>query len=90
MSCDLTPYIEALHEIASDAGLVLLGGAGDDTLQHAASRYNIVCHNLIDTIPAVGAVYRLLPAESSPGALRIAARDVAEFVRTLSDRCCKA
>jgi hypothetical protein len=85
MTSRLSHFVDALHEIAHDAGRVLLGLADPGTAGCAALRYNAVCLRLIDLLPAVATVYRPLPVQTSPGTLRLAARDVAAFVLALPD-----
>jgi hypothetical protein len=85
MTSDLAPFIDTLQEIASEAALVLLDAADPATTRSGVARYNAVGLYLITRVPDVAAVYRPLPAEATPGALRLAARDVALFVCDLPE-----
>ena len=88
MTRDLTTLVDALREIAHEAGCALLFPVDTDTTRRYAARYNCVYGQLRVYTPGLNATVQPLPEDASPASIRIAARAAAAYAQNTTTTCC--
>ena len=88
MSRDLTTLVDALREIAHEAGCALLFPVDADTTRRYAARYNCLHGQLCACAPRLTSTVKPLPADASAGSIRIAARAAAAYALNTTPTCC--
>ncbi len=88
MNRDLTNLVDALREIAYEAGRALLIPVDADTTRRYAAQYNCVYGQLCERTPCLTSNVKLLPEDASPGSIRIAARTAAAYAQDTTLPCC--
>ena len=88
MNRDLTNLVDALHEIAYEAGRALLFSVDTDTTRRYAAQYNWVYGKLCERTPCLTANVMPLPEDASSGSIRIAARAAAAYAQDTTLSCC--
>ena len=88
MNRDLTNLVDALREIAYEAGRALLFPVDADTTRCYAARYNCVYGQLRERTPCLTSNVKPLPEDASPGSIRIAARAAAAYAQDTTLLCC--
>lgn len=87
MQTELTPLVDALSEVAYDAGCALLFPVDAPTTQRYAARYNGLCRQLCRMIPCLESACPHLPEDATAGTIRITARAVAAYVQETATPC---
>ena len=88
MNRDLTNLVDALREIAYEAGRALLFSVDTDTTRRYAAQYNWVYGKLCERTPCLRSNIKPLPEDASPGSIRIAARAAAAYAQNTTLPCC--
>ena len=70
-----------LHQIAHDAGYVLLCRGDPEIVRFCITQYNRVLARLIELNPALTAPFGRLPDDASAGEIRIVARALVAYIR---------
>ena len=70
-----------LHQIAYDAGYVLLCRGDPETVRFCIDQYNRVHARLSEVNPALTAPFGRLPDDASAGEIRIVARALVAYIR---------
>ena len=70
-----------LHQIAYDAGYVLLCRGDPEIVRFCIAQYNRVYARLVELNPALTAPFGRLPDDASAGEVRIVARALAAYIK---------
>ena len=88
MNRNLTNLVDALREIAYEAGCALLFPVDADATRRYAARYNCVYGQLCQCTPCLASAVKALPEDASAGTIRMAARAAAAYATDTTSTCC--
>ena len=81
MEQELKRLAAVLHQIAHDAGCVLLGPNAADAASFCTAQYNRVHARIAEIDPDLTTLFGALPDESTAGQVRIVARAMAASIK---------